>query len=144
MKGDEGCENNDYATLEIQTKIFHDIVKYQTAEGHSIAEISTKGDALQTDRNVNLQTCDMTEKIPIATVAMSRINVERSIVTFNDNIGKVITQGFLDTRFQIGSNNSMDLDEDKNGEQVYAILIEKEHKTECDGNGFIDTASNRF
>ena len=47
--------------------------------------------------------------------------------------------GFLDTWLQIGSNNSMDLDEDKNGEQVDAILIEKEHKTECDGNSFIDT-----
>ena len=28
MKGDEGCENNDYATLEIPTKIFHDMVQY--------------------------------------------------------------------------------------------------------------------
>ena len=34
---------------------------------------------------------------------------------------------------QIGSNNSMDLDEDKNGEQIDAIL--EEHKTDGDGNG---------
>ena len=77
--------------------------EYQTAEGHSIAEISTEGDTLQTDGNVNLQTCDMTEKIPSSTVARSRINVERSIVTLDDNIGKyadtseieVITQDTL-------------------------------------------------
>ena len=79
--------------MEIPTKIFHD----QTAEGHSIAEISTEGDTLQTDGNVNLQTCDMTEKIQSSTVARSRINVDtveyilnnsRSIVTLDDNIGK--------------------------------------------------------
>ena len=56
MKRDEECGNNKHATLEIPTKIFHDIVQYQTAEGHSIAEISNEGDTLQTDGNVNLQT----------------------------------------------------------------------------------------
>ena len=33
----------------------------------------------------------------------------------------------------------MDLDEDKKGEQIDAILMEKEQKTECDGNCFLDT-----
>ena len=109
MKEDEGCENNDYATLEIPTKIFHDMAQYdvqtvahidipspnlsakywttseyQTAEGHSIAEISTEGDTLQTDGNVNLQTCDMTEKIPSSTVARSRINVETAEYILNN------------------------------------------------------------
>ena len=84
MKRDEECGNNKHATLEIPTKIFHD----QTAEGHSIAEISMEGDTLQTDGNVNLQTCDMTGKIPSSTVARLRITVERSIVILDDNIGK--------------------------------------------------------
>ena len=34
MKGDEGYENNDYATLEIPTKIFHDMAQYAYKQLH--------------------------------------------------------------------------------------------------------------